>query len=81
MKIVGNLSDLGTWVPKNGLDMIYDEENSYWKVKVFIPRNYSFKWKFVLYNIVDEAVVEWEAGDDRISYIENDSILLGEWKN
>ena len=81
VKIVGNLSDLGTWVPKNGLDMIYDEENSYWKVKVFIPRNYSFKWKFVLYNIVDEAVVEWEAGDDRISYIENDSILLGEWKN
>jgi len=79
IKIVGNISQLGNWLPNRGLNMKWDK---IWTLTTSMQKNCLFQWKFVVYNMIKEEVVSWESGDNRISFVEEDELSLDEtWRN
>ena len=77
-KIVGNIEELGNWIPKKGLNMIRDDMNEIWVVKTFMALDCDFEWKFVVFNRITEHCI-WESRPNRISSIKGDSSLIGYW--
>ena len=60
IRLIGDIEELGEW--KEGVNMVYHE--GMWTVDVEI-NTFPFEFKFQVYNIDKNELVEWEACENR----------------
>ncbi|QSZ31699.1 hypothetical protein DSL72_001266 [Monilinia vaccinii-corymbosi] len=66
IKIVGSISQLGSWAPASAIALSasqYTASNPLWSVTVSLPAGTAFSYKFL--NVASDGTVTWEADPNR----------------
>ncbi|KAJ6547108.1 glycoside hydrolase superfamily [Mycena capillaripes] len=62
IKVVGSISQLGSWAPAAALALTQSSTNADWKLTVALPPGTSFEYKFIKVS----GSVTWESGSNRV---------------
>ena len=64
--LIGSLPQLGAWQPKHSVLAEQQPQNSgHWKVRVVLPENTPFLWKWILISSDRGNVYRWEECENR----------------